>query len=102
MRLRRGDRVLDLGSGLGQLTRAMARQVRPGGLVVGIERDSRQLEEARRTAEREGEEGLVDFRHGSVEELPLAEEEWGSFDLVHSRFILEHLSDPDRAVETNS
>ena len=29
---------------------------------------------------------------------PLAPEEWGSFDLVHARFLLEHLDDPARAV----
>ncbi|MEM7560652.1 MAG: hypothetical protein AAF394_16135, partial [Planctomycetota bacterium] len=35
LRLAPGTRVLDVGSGLGQLARAMARRVRPNGQVVG-------------------------------------------------------------------
>ncbi len=37
LRLARGERVLDVGSGLGQLSRAMARTVGAGG-VIGVER----------------------------------------------------------------
>ena len=70
MRLAPGDRVLDVGSGLGQLSRAMARQVGPAGSVVGIERDERQLGEARRQAESAGESGLVDFRGGRSKIYP--------------------------------
>src|SRR6476659_260685 len=44
-----GQRVLDVGSGLGQLTRGMARQVGPGR-VLGIERSPEQLAAARRLA----------------------------------------------------
>ena len=43
--LQRGNRILDIGSGLGQLTRAMAREVKPEGFVLGIERDPKQLAE---------------------------------------------------------
>ena len=48
MKLAGGERVLDVGSGLGQLTRAMARQA--GKPAVGIERSADQLAEARRLA----------------------------------------------------
>ena len=44
--LRAGENVLDLGSGLGQFTRLMARTVGTTGRVVGIERDPDQLSQA--------------------------------------------------------
>jgi Methyltransferase domain len=69
MALRPGDRVLDVGSGLGQLTRGMARQVGPGR-VVGIERSNDQLAQARLLASRVREDGAVDFRQGDAASLP--------------------------------
>jgi ubiquinone/menaquinone biosynthesis C-methylase UbiE len=93
------EHILDLGSGLGQFTRAMARAV-PGGRVVGIERDENQLAGARTRAREAGEESLAEFRHGDVLALELADEEWGSFDVAHTRFVLEHVPDPLRVVKT--
>ena len=98
--LRGGERVLDVGCGLAQLTRGMGRAVRPGGLVVGVERDATQIDEARRQAQADGESDLVDVREGSAVELPLADDEWGTFDVVHARFILEHVPDPLSIVRT--
>lgn len=100
MRLRPGDRVLDMGSGLGQLTRAMARQVQPGGSVIGIERDPEQIAEARRRVHEIGESAIVELRDGGVHAVPLEPEEWGSFDVVHARFLLEHVTDPEHVVAT--
>lgn len=97
MRLAAGNRVLDVGCGLAQLSRMMAREVGEGGAVVGIERDARQLEGARRQAEESGECELVDLREGDAYDPPLLEGEWGSFDVVHSRFVLEHLTRPQEA-----
>jgi SAM-dependent methyltransferase len=96
--LRGGEKVLDVGSGLGQFTRAMARAVGPTGRVIGIEPDPRQLAEARRQARDAGEEGLVDFRPGDALAMPLAQAEWGTFDVAHVRFVLEHVRDPGRIV----
>jgi SAM-dependent methyltransferase len=92
--LRAGDRVLDVGSGLGQLTRAMARQVGPAGRVLGIERSPEQLAAARRLAAAAGELEAVEFRPGDAMRLPLADDEWGTFDVAHARFVLEHVTDP--------
>src|SRR5581483_1643443 len=94
MNLAPGQRVLDVGCGLGQLSRDMARQVGPSGAVVGIERSTEQLSVARRLAAEAGEERLVDFRAGPAEQLPLAAAEWGTFDVAHARFLLEHVPDP--------
>jgi len=96
--LRGGERVLDVGSGLGQLSRAMARVVGPSGKVIGIERDADQLREAAAQAESDGERHLVEFRVGDAYEPPLAADEWGGFDVAHTRFLLEHVPDPLRVV----
>jgi ubiquinone/menaquinone biosynthesis C-methylase UbiE len=93
MALRAGEKSLDVGSGLGQLTHGMARQV-GGALVVGVERSEAQLAEARRLAAETGEAGAVEFRQGDATHLPLRDEEWGTFDVAHARFVLEHVTDP--------
>src|SRR5580765_4594824 len=81
-----GERVLDVGAGLGQLTRAIARAVGPAGHVLGIERSEAQIAEARRLARSDGEERMLELRAGDVLELELARDEWGSFDVAHARF----------------
>jgi ubiquinone/menaquinone biosynthesis C-methylase UbiE len=89
-----GQNILDVGSGLGQFTRALARAAGRTGQTVGVEKHPRQLEEAQLFARHDGEVGLVDFRPGDARALPLRDEEWGTFDLAHTRFLLEHLPDP--------
>jgi ubiquinone/menaquinone biosynthesis C-methylase UbiE len=89
-----GQDILDVGSGLGQFTRALARAAGGKGRTVGVEKHPGQLEEARRFARQEGEERLVDFRPGDAHTLPLRDDEWGTFDLAHARFLLEHVPDP--------
>lgn len=90
--LQGGERILDLGSGLGQLARAMARAA--GTRVVGVERSTEQIAEAEMRAALVGESGLVEFRLGDASRLPLRECEWGTFDVAHARFLLEHLHAP--------
>ncbi|CAN5273623.1 methyltransferase domain-containing protein [soil metagenome] len=94
-----GTSVLDVGSGLGQLTRAMARVSGHGIKVVGIERDISQLNQARILSDKAGESSLVEFRQGDATQLPLRDEEFEKFDLCHSRFVLEHVPDPLAVVQ---
>src|SRR5262245_44657567 len=89
-----GERVLDVGSGLGQLSRAMALAAGPQGRVIGVERSREQLARAQELAHVAGEGTLVDFRLGDATNRPLRDEEWGTFDVAHTRFLLEHLPDP--------
>lgn len=98
LRVREGDRVLDLGCGMGQLTRLIARASGPGGAVVGIERSPEQIAEGRRQVAG-GEEPRVDIRQGDAGALPLGDGEWGTFDVVHTRFLLEHLAEPQPVVD---
>lgn len=100
MDLRPGERVLDVGSGLGQLTRMMARRVAGSGKVIAVERDPEQVAEALRLARDEGEEYLVEMRSGDAVDLPLRDDEWGSFDVAHTRFVLEHVTDPAAVVRS--
>jgi len=97
--LQHGQRVLDVGCGLAQFARMMARAVGEDGCVVGVERNARQLSEARRRARAAGEEDRVQWRRGDALSLPLRKKEWGGFDVVHARFVLEHLAAPQQAVD---
>ena len=101
LRLRGDERVIDFGSGLGQFSRAIARVVASqegSGRVIGIEQDPEQLEQAEMLAQLAGEENLVEFRLGNALEPPLSEGEWGSFDIAHTRFLLEHVPRPQALV----
>ena len=102
--LRGGESILDLGCGLGQLTRAMAKAAGVTGRVVGIDRSEEQLERARQLAAEpvdasvgdpgRGSPAAIEFRQGDVLDLRLGDHEWGTFDVAHTRFLLEHLPDP--------
>jgi SAM-dependent methyltransferase len=91
-------RIIDFGAGLGQLSRAMARIT--GVPVLGIERSSEQIREAERQAQSDGESHLLEMREGSVDDVPLSPEEWGTFDVAHARFLLEHVPDPAGVVRS--
>ena len=99
LNLQQGETILDFGSGLGQFTRLMARTVGAQTLVVGVERDPEQIAQARKLAESSGEADLVEFREGDATQVPLQSSEWGSFDVAHARFLLEHAARPELVVE---
>lgn len=94
LKLEKGFRVLDAGSGLGQFTYLMSEAVGSEGSCVGIERDLNQLAVAKKNQVAPN----LEFRQGDIFAPPLMENEWGTFDFAHTRFLLEHLSNPAKAV----
>src|SRR5260370_37945152 len=92
-----GQRVLDIGSGVGDVAMLAARLVGPSGEVVGIERDLRSIARARA---RVAEAGLrnVSFTQTDVSQIPDSE----PFDAVVGRFILMWLPDPVAALRSLS
>ncbi len=95
--LQGGEKILDVGSGLGQFSRAMAKEA--GTVVLGIERSKEQINEALQQARKSSEDKLIEFRQGDARHLPLREQEWGTFDVVFTRFLLEHVPDPLNVVK---
>jgi ubiquinone/menaquinone biosynthesis C-methylase UbiE len=98
--LQAGEKVLDMGSGIGQLTHLMGAAVGSQGHVVGIERSMEQLTEAERLLLADGAKNRVEFRQGDASSPPLRSDEWSSFDVVHTRFLLEHIPSPLEIVRT--
>lgn len=90
--LKPGSSVLDAGCGPGTITLGLARTVAPG-YVFGVDVEDSQFDQARVEAHREGLS--VEFRQGSVYELPFEAQQ---FDAVFSHAVLEHLSDPAAAI----
>src|SRR5215831_6012752 len=78
-----GQRVLDLGSGMGDVAMLVARLVGPSGEVVGVERDSNSTARAKARA---AEAGLLNLSFLNTDVNNLAEER--PFDAVVGRFIL--------------
>jgi ubiquinone/menaquinone biosynthesis C-methylase UbiE len=87
--LAEGQRVLDIGSGVGDVAMLAARLVGPSGEVVGIERDPYSIARARaRTTE-------AGFRNVSFRQCDVADVAAGEgFDGVVGRYILMFLPDP--------
>ena len=88
-----GMRCVDLGCGGGEVTLEIARMVAPGGFAVGVDLDKVKLELARKAAADRGTAN-IEFREESVLEWHGDE----AYDVVYSRFLLHHLSEPVRLV----
>ena len=86
--IRPGQRILDLGSGVGDVSMLAARMVGISGEIVGVERDTRSVATARA---RVAQAGLtnVTFTEGDVAQVSADE----PFDAVIGRFILQFLPD---------
>lgn len=83
-----GWRCLEVGGGGGSVARWLCGQVGASGHVTATDIDIRFLEEIRAS-------NFEACRHDIMaEELPAAQ-----FDLVHTRWLLHHLPDPEKAIE---
>src|SRR5215475_5432678 len=81
-----GQRVLDLGSGVGDVAMLLARLVGPSGEVVGIERDANSIA---RSSERVKTAGLNNVSFTQVDVNDIASRR--PFDAVVGRFIFMFL-----------
>jgi SAM-dependent methyltransferase len=88
-----GMRVLDVGSGVGDVAFIAAELVGPTGTVVGIDRSEAALARAR---ERAAERGLdnIEFHRGDLQDWQPV----GSFDAAVGRLVLLYVDDPVAAV----
>ena len=84
-----GQRILDIGSGVGDVAMLAARLVGPSGEIVGIERDARSIARARA---RVAEAGLrnVSFMQSDVNQISSDK----PLDAAVGRLILMYLPDP--------
>ena len=84
-----GQRVLDIGSGVGDVAFLVARLVGPTGEVIGVDLDGTALDKARARAAKMGLRNLR-FVQSEVSEIPAGP----LFDAVVGRLILQFLPDP--------
>jgi arsenite methyltransferase len=90
--LRRGETVLDLGSGAGVDVFIAARAVGPRGRVIGLDMTPAMIQRARNNAIRGGFRN-VDFRLGEIEAMPV---DSGTVDVVLSNCVINLV--PDKRV----
>lgn len=81
--------IVDLGCGTGDLLPTLLAK---GGPVIGVEKSTRMLEEARRRFAGAGKH--IDLRIGELEHLPLRD---GEADIAVINMVLHHLPHPDLA-----
>jgi SAM-dependent methyltransferase len=81
---REGDRVLDLGTGVGAMAAQLIRQF-PGICVVGLDRQRSALQ----TAQAHHPEAI--YVEGDAMDLPFPDQ---AFNHVHGSWIIEHVPDP--------
>lgn len=90
--LKRGETVVDLGSGAGFDALLSAERLGPEGRFIGVDMTPEMLEQARTNAVKAGHARTVEFREGFIENLPVASD---TVDVVISNCVI-NLS-PDKA-----
>jgi SAM-dependent methyltransferase len=90
--LKKGETVLDLGSGAGFDVFLASAKVGATGKVIGVDMTPEMLETARENAEKNGIKN-VEFRLGEIENLPLPD---NSVDIVISNCVINLSTDKER------
>ena len=84
-----GMRVLDLGSGVGDVALLAADLVGPGGCVLGLDRDAKGLERAQQRTVEQRCSSWVSFQTTNFDEFSTSEE----FDAIVGRYVLMYQKD---------
>ncbi|WP_437600030.1 class I SAM-dependent methyltransferase [Sorangium sp. So ce590] len=87
-----GERVLDVGCGIGETTLELGRRVGPGGAVVGVDVSAPMLDRARAAALSAGAANVA-FEDADAQTAALP----GPFDVLYSRFGVMFFADPAAA-----
>jgi len=90
--LKKGEVVLDLGSGAGFDCFLAADRVGPEGKVIGVDMTPEMLEKARENAEKDNVKN-IEFRLGEIENLPVAD---GVVDIIISNCVINLSTDKSR------
>lgn len=91
-RLQPGETLLEVGSGTGVLDRWMARRTAGANKITGVDVNRFFLQEAAALARKEGLGDLIDFREGTAEALPFAD---NTFDVALASTVIQR-TDADR------
>ncbi len=89
--IRKGERVLDIGCGIGGPARTLAAEF--GCLVTGIDLTEEYCLAAEMLTARAGLGGQVGFRQAGALDLPFGD---GSFDVVWTQHMIGHVQDKER------
>jgi len=89
-----GMRVLEVGSGMGDVALLVAEIVGPGGRVLGVDRDATGLENARERTLQEGCSSWVSFQASNLDQFNTADQ----FDAIVGRYILLYQHDPGATI----
>jgi arsenite methyltransferase len=93
-KIKKGDVVLDLGSGAGNDCFVARHETGAEGKVIGVDFTSAMIDKARKNAETLGFHN-VEFRQGDIENLPLTS---NSVDVVVSNCVLNLVPDKNQAI----
>jgi demethylmenaquinone methyltransferase/2-methoxy-6-polyprenyl-1,4-benzoquinol methylase len=93
--LKKGDHLLDVACGTGDLTQAFAASL--AGAVVGLDFTREMLDIARQKQQRlpAGSSGRMTYVEGDAQQLPFGD---GEFDVVSIAFGIRNVAEPARAV----
>jgi ubiquinone/menaquinone biosynthesis C-methylase UbiE len=91
--IRRGETVLDIGSGGGLDVFLASKKVGPEGKVIGLDMTEQMVEKARKNA-RKGSYNNVEFKLGEAEDIPVKD---NLIDLVMSNCVINLVPNKEKA-----
>lgn len=94
--LKKGDKAIDVGCASGDTTRIMSEIVGQKSTVVGYDKSNLRINESREI-DIQNSITNIDYACGSVYNMSNIED--NSFDFVWSRFLLEYLEEPTKAIK---